>query len=140
MPVPKPIKAPNATEPVIPASTTLVIPVVGMDALGATLSEENAFRPEIVSRITGLESGKLISEDIIATLVTHPQGIAKGTPLGARIVPLLNKMDQSNISLGKALALKILEKGRPRISKVVLGQLQGKESVIVIARPSSSRP
>jgi probable selenium-dependent hydroxylase accessory protein YqeC len=126
----KPIKAPNATEPVIPESTTLVIPVVGMDALGAKLSEEKVFRPEIISRITGLALGELITEDVIATLLTHPQGIVKGTPSGARIVPLLNKMDQSNISLGRALALKILEKGQLRIHKVVLGQLQSDKPVV----------
>jgi probable selenium-dependent hydroxylase accessory protein YqeC len=128
----KPIKAPNATEPVIPASTTLVIPVVGMDALGANLSEEKVFRPEIVSRITGLALGELITEDVIATLITHPQGITKGAPPGARIMPLLNKMDRSNISLGRALALKILEKGRPRISKVVLGQIKSNEPVVTV--------
>ncbi len=128
----KPIKAPDATEPVIPASTTLVIPVVGMDALGATLNEENAFRPEIISRLTGLKPGGLITEDIIATLITHPQGITKGTPTTARIIPLLNKVDKSNITSGKAIARKILEKGKPRIQKVVLGQLQSIEPVITI--------
>jgi probable selenium-dependent hydroxylase accessory protein YqeC len=128
----KPIKAPNATEPVIPECTTLVIPVLGMDALGAKLSEEKVFRPEIISRITGLALGELITEDIIAVLLTHPQGIAKGSPPGARIVPLLNKIDQSNVSLGRALALKVLEKGRPRISKVVLGQLKSDEPVVAV--------
>jgi probable selenium-dependent hydroxylase accessory protein YqeC len=103
-----------------------------MDALGAKLSEEKVFRPEIISRITGLALGELITEDVIATLLTHPQGITKGAPPGARIVPLLNKMDQSNISLGRALALKILEKGHPRISRVVLGQVKSDEPVVGI--------
>jgi hypothetical protein len=39
-------------------------------------------------------------------------------------------MDQSNISLGRALALKILEKGQLRIHKVVLGQLQSDKPVV----------
>lgn len=128
----KSIKAPNATEPVIPASTTLVIPVVGMDALGARLSEENAFRAEIVSRITGLTIGEPITEDAIATLITHPQGITKGAPATARIVPLLNKTDESNISMGKDIARKILEKGQPRIQKVVLGRAQSNEPVVAV--------
>ena len=70
----KPIKAPNATEPVIPQSTTLVIPVVGMDALGAKLNEDNAFRPEIISQLTGLKPGEPITEDAIATLHNPPAG------------------------------------------------------------------
>ncbi|GAJ22263.1 unnamed protein product, partial [marine sediment metagenome] len=53
----KPLKAPNATEPVVPENTTLVIPVVGIYALGKELTEENVFRPEIVSRLTGLPTG-----------------------------------------------------------------------------------
>ena len=39
----KPIKAPNATEPVIPTSTTLIVAVVGVDALNSPLSQEIAF-------------------------------------------------------------------------------------------------
>jgi len=50
----KPIKAPNATEPVIPPNTTLVIAIVGIDALNKELNSENAFRPEIISGLTGL--------------------------------------------------------------------------------------
>jgi probable selenium-dependent hydroxylase accessory protein YqeC len=128
----KPIKAPNDTEPVIPASTTLVIPVVGLDALGTLLNEDNAFRPEIISQLTGLKPGEPITEEVIATLLTHPQGITKGTLATARIIPLLNKVDKSNISQGQAIARQILEKGRPRVQKVVLGQLQASEAVIAI--------
>ena len=36
----KPLKAPNATEPVIPDNTSLVVPVVGIDALGQPLSQD----------------------------------------------------------------------------------------------------
>ncbi|MBN1368531.1 MAG: putative selenium-dependent hydroxylase accessory protein YqeC [Dehalococcoidales bacterium] len=128
----KPIKAPNATEPVIPSSTTLVIPVVGMDALGTRLTEENAFRPEIISKLTGLKPGEPITEDTIVTLITHPQGITKGSPKTARIIPLLNKADKSKTPAAESIARKILEKGNPRIQKVVLGQVQSKDPIIKV--------
>ena len=76
----KPIKAPNATEPVIPASTTLVVAVAGMDALGASLSQETAFRPELITRLTGLPEGGIITREVIATLMTDERGIIQYTP------------------------------------------------------------
>ena len=129
----KPIKAPNATEPVIPASTTLVIPVVGMDALGTALNEDNAFRPEIISRLTGLKLGESITEDTVATLMIHPEGITKGTPASARIIPLLNKADKGNSAAAESIARKILAESES-IKRVVVGQVLINE-LLVIARP-----
>lgn len=129
----KPLKAPNATEPVIPRSTSLVIPVVGIDALGCRLTEDNAFRPEIISRLTGLLPDGTITADAIATLITHPQGIIKGSPAHARIVPLINKIDIArDLSPAEDLAERILGKGHPQIKRVVLGQVRQTEPVVRI--------
>jgi probable selenium-dependent hydroxylase accessory protein YqeC len=128
----KPVKAPSATEPVIPHSTTLVIPVTGMDALGAKLTDEEVFRPEIVSQITGLETGGVLTEEHIATLVTHELGLAKGTPAGARIIPLLNKIGPHNEAAGRTIARTILEKKHPQIKEVVLGNVQDIDPVIAV--------
>jgi probable selenium-dependent hydroxylase accessory protein YqeC len=131
----KPVKAPNATEPVIPQNTSLVIPVVGIEALGRRLTEDNAFRPEIISRLTGLQLGRIISADVVATLMTHPEGIIKGSPAHARIVPLINKMDlDKGLSKSEDLASKILDKRHPQIERVVLGRVQFKEPVVRIVR------
>ncbi|MDO8716997.1 MAG: selenium cofactor biosynthesis protein YqeC [Dehalococcoidales bacterium] len=120
----KPLKAPNATEPVIPESTSLVIAVVGMDALGCRLTEENVFRPEIVSRLTGLAQGDKVTADTIATLITHAEGIIKGSPAHARIVPFINKIDIiKDPAAAEDLADKILGKGHPQIKRVVLGHV-----------------
>ena len=127
----KPLKAPNATEPVIPESTSLVIAVTGMDALGCRLTEENVFRPEIVSRLTGLAKGGTVTADTIATLITHPQGITKGSPAHARIVPFINKIDIiKDPAAADDLAGKILGKRHPQIERVVLGQVQRAEPVV----------
>jgi probable selenium-dependent hydroxylase accessory protein YqeC len=126
----KPVKAPSDTEPVIPASTTLVVPVVGMDALGARLNDDEVFRPEIISRITGLEAGEPLTGEDIATLVTHPEGIAKGAPTGARIIPLLNKINVENIFAARDIARRILLKRHPQLHKVVLGNVQDADPVV----------
>ena len=119
----KPLKAPNATEPVIPDITSLVIPVVGIDALGQQLSQDYVFRPEIASAITGLPLGETITSESIAVLVTHKQGLTRGSPAQARIVPFINKVD-TEMLLQKAMQLaeKILASDHPYINKVVIGQ------------------
>ena len=127
------LKAPNLTEPVIPDATSLVIPVVGIDALGCRLTGENVFRPEVVSKLLGLPLGEVISAESIAFLVTHPRGIIKGSPGGARIIPFINKVDlDRGLSQGRNLAGRILAMRHPRIKRVVLGQVQSPEPVMEV--------
>jgi len=120
----RPLKAPNPVfEPVIPQNTSLVIPVVGLDALGCKLIEENVFRAGIAAKLTGMALGDIVSSETIALLLTHPAGIIHGSPDGARIIPFINKMDMDvGLSLAKDLASKILEAKHPRIDRIVLGQ------------------
>jgi len=116
------LKAPNPT--------SLVIPVVGVDAVGCRLTEKDVFRPEIVSSLLGLPLGEVISPDAIAFLVTHHQGIIKGSPERARIIPFINKMDlEGGLSKGRDLADKVLAVRHPQIERVVLGQAQSAEPV-----------
>jgi len=134
------LKAPNPTEPVIPLNTSLVIPVVGVDAVGCRLTEEDVFRPEIVSNLLELPLGEVISPDAIAFLITHHQGIIKGSPGRARIVPFINKMDlDEGLSEGRELADKILAMRHPQIERVVLGQAQSPEPVIEVVSQKTIR-
>jgi probable selenium-dependent hydroxylase accessory protein YqeC len=126
----KPIKAPSETEPVIPESTTLVVPVIGMDSLGAMLNDDEVFRPEIISRLTGLRLDDRITGADIAALVVHPEGITKGSPHGAKIIPLLNKVSGENISAARDTAKRILHKMHPQIHKVVLGNMRSTSPVV----------
>jgi probable selenium-dependent hydroxylase accessory protein YqeC len=127
------LKAPNPTEPVIPNNTSLLIPVVGVDAVGCRLTEENVFRSEIASELIGLPPGEVISAESIAFLITHHQGIIKGSPDGARIIPFVNKVDlDKGLSLGRDLADKILAVKHPRIERVILGQVQSPEPVVEV--------
>jgi probable selenium-dependent hydroxylase accessory protein YqeC len=136
----KSLKAPNATEPVIPINTSLVIPVVGVDAIGCRLTEKDVFRPEIVSNLLGLPLGEVISPDAIAFLVTHRQGIIKGSPEQARIVPFINKVDlDKNLSKARELAGKILAMEHPQIERVVLGQAQSPEPAVEVISQKSIR-
>ena len=128
----RPIKAPSITEPVIPDGTGLVVAVMGMDALGARLDPGTAFRPELISKVTGLVPGEIISSSAIAKLMTSSQGIIQHTPARAKIVPFINKMDRSTASAGIELAQMILRHGHPQISRVALGSLRDPQCPFVI--------
>ncbi|MBE2221400.1 MAG: putative selenium-dependent hydroxylase accessory protein YqeC [Anaerolineae bacterium] len=128
----RPIKAPADHEPVIPPDATLVVPVVGMDALERPLSEI-AHRPEkveellIVNGELRIVNGMLTSEAIARVLI-HPQGGLKNVPDEARVVPLLNKVD-SEERLASAREIAQLTLQEPRIERVVLGAMQAVEPV-----------
>ena len=88
----KPFKAPREGEPVIPASTTVVVAVVGVDAMGQTLAQA-AHRPERVMGLTGLAPDDRLDARSIARVIVDPRGSAKDVPRGARFVVLINKAD-----------------------------------------------
>jgi probable selenium-dependent hydroxylase accessory protein YqeC len=117
-----PLKAPDENEPVIPSKTSLVVVVVGIDSLGVELSADHVFRPHIVSELTGLPLGGTVTVEVIAELIVHPRGMAKGAPPHSTIIPFLNKVDTPDgLKKGKVLARRILEKEHPQINRVVLG-------------------
>lgn len=135
-----PLKAPGENEPVIPSNTSLVVVVVGIDSIGLELSVDNVFRPHIVSELTGLPLGEKVTVEAIAELIVHPRGMAKGTPLHSAIIPFLNKVDiPDGIEKGRALAKRILGKGRPKVNRVVLGHAIGEKPVAeVVSRKADA--
>jgi probable selenium-dependent hydroxylase accessory protein YqeC len=120
----RPLKAPNPEyEPVIPSCTAMVIPVVGIDALGRKLSEEHVFRSEIASQLTGVPLGEFVTAETIARLILHPSGLATRSPAEARIIPFINKVDLTpDLTEARGLAHEILAGEHPRVDRVVLGQ------------------
>uniref|UniRef100_A0A7C4ELX0 Putative selenium-dependent hydroxylase accessory protein YqeC n=1 Tax=Fundidesulfovibrio putealis TaxID=270496 RepID=A0A7C4ELX0_9BACT len=89
----RPLKAPLAHEPVIPACADLVIGVLGLDALGQVVDGGTVFRMEAFCAVTGLVPGDVIGPDAYRALAEHPQGIFKGCPASARRVAFHNKAD-----------------------------------------------
>lgn len=88
-----PLKAPADHEPVIPASSKVVIAVIGLDCLGKPLDDSIAFRPELVARAAGLAPGGMIEPRHLAALASAESGCFKGTPPGALRILVLNKLD-----------------------------------------------
>ncbi|MBI2911110.1 MAG: putative selenium-dependent hydroxylase accessory protein YqeC, partial [Chloroflexi bacterium] len=112
----RPIKAPARHEPVIPICATVVVAVIGLDALGAPLDAEHAHRPDRIAALTGLVPGEPLTAEAIALLATHPEGLAKGAPSGARLEYVLNKVDgPQEVSRARVLALALCRAGAPRV-------------------------
>ncbi|MBW2040069.1 MAG: putative selenium-dependent hydroxylase accessory protein YqeC [Deltaproteobacteria bacterium] len=130
-----PIKAPADHEPVVPPATSLLIPMVGIDALGRPLGEEAAFRPSRIAELTGATIGDPITPQVIASLIIHPQGLIKGTPPRARVIPFLNKVEtQEGLEGGREVAHEVLRNGDQRIEGVVLGRLFYRRPIVEVIR------
>jgi molybdenum cofactor cytidylyltransferase len=123
-----PFKAPADHEPVIPSDTTIVIPVVGMDVLGRPLTAENVHRPHLVAALAGADQGDPVTPELIAAVLAHPSGGAKGAPPGARLVPFLNKVEGETV-LAEARATARMLLAHPRVDCVVIGSAAGTDPV-----------
>ena len=136
----RPGKAPREHEPVIPSNTTLVIALLGLDAIGRQLNDENAFQPELISKVTGVRVGEKMTGPMLAILMTHREGIFKGAPAGSRVVSFINKIDlPGGLRKGRALAREILNRKHPRIERIVLGQLRHDPPVAEVFLASEKR-
>ena len=129
----RPFKAPAGYEPVIPADTTLVVPVVGADVLGAPLDAEHVHRPELVSALSGAPMGARITPAIVARVLAHPDGGRKGVPAGARVVVLINKVDTlADRAPARETAECLLRE--PAIQAVVLASLRRDDPALEVCR------
>jgi len=124
----RPFKAPADHEPVIPSSTTLVVPMVGLDVVGRPLEGAHVHRPERVVALTGAEWGQPVTPEMIAAVLTHPQGGLKGVPPHARVVALINKVEtETQVEAAGRLAELLLK--APQVEAVAMGAVQGADPV-----------
>jgi molybdenum cofactor cytidylyltransferase len=86
-----PLKAPAAHEPVIPDWVNTVVVVAGLSGLGKPLDHRWVHRPELFSRLAGLDPDEPVTSEALVRVLSHPQGGLKGIPNGARRVALLNQ-------------------------------------------------
>jgi molybdenum cofactor cytidylyltransferase len=115
-----PVKAPAAHEPVVAPSTMLLLPVIGMEAVGAPLDEAHAHRPERIRALLGIEetpAGTLrLTPAHAARLLLHAEGGAKGLPPGARLLPVLNKADTApRLAAARWIAAQVAAQGHPAL-------------------------
>ena len=126
----RPIKAPADHEPVLPAETTHLVPVVGIDALAGPI-EAVAHRPERVAALTGLAVRDVLTETAVSTLLTHPDGGAKNKPPSAKLMPLINKVEtDGQLAQARRIALNALR--QPAVDRVVIAALRQQQPVVEV--------
>ena len=120
----KPIKAPAHYEPVVPASTTKTIGVIGLDAVGKPITEEYVHRPELFCVVANRRMGELIDTEAVVNLMVSPQGLFKGVPEGCAKYVLLNKADnaQSQVNAG-AILTGLLKRDAIPVNCCIIGSL-----------------
>ncbi|MCX6029350.1 MAG: selenium cofactor biosynthesis protein YqeC [Chloroflexi bacterium] len=123
-----PFKAPAPHEPVIPASTTVAVPVVGLDVVGRPLTADHVHRPQLVAELTGAALGDPVTPAMIAAVLAHPQGGARNVPPAARLIPFLNKVeDERTLTAAREIARLLLTS--PRVDSVLIGAARAADPV-----------
>jgi len=89
----KPLKAWTEHEPPIPLFAELIVQVAGLTGLGMLLNDENVHRPELFSRLSGLNIGEPVTSEALVRVLVHVDGGLRNLPAGARRVALLNQAD-----------------------------------------------
>ncbi len=145
----RPVKAPAAHEPVLPASTTLLAPVVGLDAAGRPIDASAVHRPELVRAVLGLadDAPANLTPAMLARLLCDPDGGAKGLLPTIRLLPLLNKADSPlRLAYGRLTAALLARAGQPSLLTSVgagnpapVVERWGAVAVIVLAAGGSRR-
>ncbi len=91
----RPFKAPANFEPVFPSQTTLVLAVIGADALGRVIADQ-CHRPLRVAAVAGCSPYERLTPQRAATVLTAPDGSTKGCPGHARKVVVITKVPHEN--------------------------------------------
>jgi len=119
------VKAHAIHEPVVPASTTVVVALLGLDALNRPLGPEIVFRWEAFKQITGAALGQPLTARVLALLFSHPAGLFKEAPDHARRIVFLNKLDVlADEKEARDLGERILTLAPRSIAGVVIGSIK----------------
>lgn len=140
----KPVKGWAEHEPPIPAFVEHVVTVAGLSGLGKPLGGEFAHRPELFSKLGGLQIGETIDANALTRVLLHEESSLKNIPPHARRTVLLNQADNPELQASAgAMSQALLSK----YHSVVVARLEQEkvfaahESVagIVLAAGESSR-
>jgi probable selenium-dependent hydroxylase accessory protein YqeC len=120
----KPLKAPAAHEPVIPACTKQLVAMVGLNAVGQPLTERRIFRHEHFARLTGLGPGTEVTDAAIADILICDDGLFKGSGPEAMRIAFLNQADvRDNFWKGQRIARILSKRNNTGLNRVVIGQI-----------------
>lgn len=117
-------KAPFRNEPYIPAGTSLVVPMVGLDVLGQALDDDHVYNALAMVEEFGYIPGERIKAPWIASVLRDELLGLKGTPNHARVVALINKVSGQGYRRGRARLIAQLILRSKRVRSVAIGEVR----------------
>lgn len=108
------VKAPSDNEPPIPGSTTLVIAVIGADALDRVI-EDVAHRPMRVAAVCGCGPYGRLTPERAALLLTSDRGGRKNVPASARFAVAITRIGSRQEQLSDHLRSLLTAQGVPAV-------------------------
>ena len=131
----RPFKAPGTHEPVVPPVTTVLVPIMGLNSMGRPLDDRTVHRPEIVASLADSRIGDPITPETVARVLSHVDGGAKNLPAGARLVPLINRVDTGDFRVAADIAGKLLRYSN--VDSVVAGSMNSEPPVREVWIPTA---
>ncbi|MBI5034956.1 MAG: putative selenium-dependent hydroxylase accessory protein YqeC [Chloroflexi bacterium] len=123
-----PFKAPASHEPVVASSTMLLVPVIGISALGLSLDDAHVHRADRVARLAGAQMGDPVTPLMVARVLAHSDGGVKNKPEAARVIALVNQVeDDAQLSSAREIAHLLL--GYNSIDAVAIGAVKNAEPI-----------
>ncbi len=124
-----------------------MVPVAGLDAVGAALDAETVHRPELVAQLVKAEPGSILGPTHIASVLASENGGLKGAPPAAEVRMLLNKAaESSRCAAGREAAAELLKTARVRAALLTeaagdppVVETHGRVAGVVLAAGGSSR-
>jgi len=119
-------------EPVIPDSTTLLVPVIGLDVIGKPLSEAFVHRSDVFCRIAGAIPGRIVTPAVAANALFNSSGYLSKARRHTTILPFLNKAEtRDGWKNGCELAKKILAANYPGLDRVLIGSANHNQFLVL---------
>lgn len=91
----RPFKAPSTFEPVVAETATLLVSVIGADALGRVIADQ-CHRPLRVAALAECSPYVRLSPAAAATVLLHERGARKAQPPHAAFAVVVNKVDAAS--------------------------------------------
>lgn len=110
-------------DPIIPAATQLVVPVIGIDVWGKPLTAEFVHRPERIKEMLG-QDFKQVDAQVIVNLLMHPQGYLRNVLPNTDVLLFINKVEkEGQIAAAEQLIATIMCSQDGRIKNVLIGSI-----------------
>jgi probable selenium-dependent hydroxylase accessory protein YqeC len=119
----RPLKVPADHEPVVPACTTHLVGLVGLNGVGRPFNDQWVFRRRQFSELTGLEPDAEITDIAATHVLIDKNGIFKNAPDKALRIAFCNQADApENLAAGRRIAQSLCRRKNTGLKRLVIGQ------------------